>query len=112
MAMNYFYFIKENYLNLGLKVPKIVHFSAGRIFLKFVWRAAVLLEATVDNFLLLIVAVVEVGIWARTDSMKNILHHDTEELCGTGVTGGFLKTAHTINAFLIQSFGPEIQARN
>jgi hypothetical protein len=111
MAMNYFSFIK--------KQPKFRTKSApdrplfGRTdFLKFVWRAAVLLEATVDNFLLLIVAVVEVGIWASTDSMKNILHHDTKECCGTGVTGGFLKTAHTINGFLIQIFGPEIQAQN
>ena len=30
------------------------------------------------------------------------------ELWGTGVTGGFLKTNHTINGFLIQFFGPEI----
>jgi hypothetical protein len=43
--------------------------------------------------------------------MKNILHHGTKELCGTGVTGGFLETAHTINGFLIQIFGPEIQPK-
>jgi hypothetical protein len=36
--------------NLGPKVPQIVHFLAGRIFLKFVWWAAVLPKSTVDNF--------------------------------------------------------------
>jgi hypothetical protein len=35
-----------------------------------------------------------------------------EELCGTRVTRGFLKSAHTVNGILVQNFGPKIQAQN
>jgi hypothetical protein len=34
---------------LGPKVPQVVHFFARTVFLKIVWWAAVLLEATIDN---------------------------------------------------------------
>jgi hypothetical protein len=33
-------------------------------------------------------------------------------LRNTRATGGFLKTAHTINRILVQIFGPKIQAQN
>jgi hypothetical protein len=49
------------------------------------------------------------GNWARTDSLKNILHHGSEELCGSGDIVLYAWAPHTICDFHHTKFKTHLQ---
>jgi hypothetical protein len=104
--------VKKKNGNSGPKVPQIVHFLTGRFFLNLYGEQSILRKRTVLLSTLATPGDAKDGNWARTDPIYNILHLGSEELCGIGDTGGFLKIARSKKKILVQIFGPKIQAQN